>query len=48
MKIVVKRWRTFAPEVSSSNKCYRLVGSVVYLLLHVWEALAEFLICMWF
>jgi len=48
MKIVVKRWRTLAPEVRTSNKCYRLVSSVVYLLLHVWESMAEFLVWVWF
>jgi hypothetical protein len=48
MKIVVKRWRTFAPEVRTINKCYLLVSSVVYLLLHFWEFLAEFLVCLWF
>jgi hypothetical protein len=41
MKIVVKRRRAFAPEVRAINKCYRLVTSVVCLLLHVWEALAD-------
>lgn len=55
MKIVVKRQRTFAvlgvrftPEVGTSNKYCRLVSSVVYLPLHVWEALDEFLVCVWF